>query len=226
MSHLLLFSVLAVLTGATSYKKIIAFVALQRERLNTVFGACFRRAPAVNTLRHLFLALGRDDLEAAFRRHAGDLNTRSTPEALRTIALDGKTLRGSFDHLTDRKAVHVLSAFASDAALILAHQELAGAPDETAAVPVLMAGLGITGVLFTAQTLRVSPPPTRCIAKRTRSPKPPRPATPCWSASRTTSLPCMRPWPGFALSNTPSTALRPWTAAAMVARSQGHSVLT
>src|ERR1700712_804009 len=127
MRHLLLFSVLATLAGATSYQKIIAFIALQRERLNAVFGACFRRAPAVNTLRHLFLALGRDDLEAAFRRHARDLNARPAPEALRTVALDGKTLRGSFDHLTDRKAVHVLSAFASDAALILAHQELGGA---------------------------------------------------------------------------------------------------
>jgi len=115
MSHLLLFSVLATLAGATSYQKIIALIALQRERLNAVFGACFRRAPAVNTLRHLFLALGRDDLEAAFRRHACDLSTRSTPEMLRTVALDGKTLRGSFDHLTDRKAVHVLNAFASNA---------------------------------------------------------------------------------------------------------------
>ena len=148
MSHLLLFSVLAVLTGATSYKKIVAFVALQRERLNAAFGACFRRAPAVNTLRHLFLALGRDDLEAAFRRHARDLSAGDTAGMPRTVALDGKTLRGSFDHLTDRKAVHVLSAFASDAALILAHQELAGAPDEIAAVPKLMAELGLTGVLF------------------------------------------------------------------------------
>ena len=153
MRHLLLFSVLATLAGATSYQKIVAFMALQRERLNTVFGACFRRAPAVNTLRHLFLALGRDDLEAAFRCHARDLDAHSKPEALRTVALDGKTLRGSFDHLTDRKAVHVLSAFASDAALILAHQELAGAPDETAAVPVLMAELGVSGVLFTADAL-------------------------------------------------------------------------
>ena len=153
MRHLLLFSVLATLAGATSYQKIIAFIALQRERLNAVFGACFRRAPAVNTLRHLFLALGRDDLEAAFRRHACDLNARPAPEALRTVALDGKTLRGSFDHLTDRKAVHVLSAFASDAALVLAHQELAGAPDEIAAVPRLMAELGLTGVLFTADAL-------------------------------------------------------------------------
>jgi len=153
MRHLLLFSVLATLAGATSYQKIVAFIALQRERLNAVFGAGFRRAPAVNTLRHLFLALGRDDLEAAFRHHARDLNARPAPEALRTVALDGKTLRGSFDHLTDRKAVHVLSAFASDAALILAHQELAGAPDEVAAVPKLMAELGLTGVLFTADAL-------------------------------------------------------------------------
>jgi len=153
MSHLLLFSVLATLAGATSYKKIVAFIALQRGRLNAVFGACFRRAPAVNTLRHLFLALGRDDLEAAFRRHACDLSAQNAPQALRTVALDGKTLRGSFDHLTDRKAVHVLSAFASDAALILAHQELAGAPDEIAAVPTLMAELGLTGVLFTADAL-------------------------------------------------------------------------
>jgi len=47
----------------------------------------------------------------------------------------------------------VLSAFASDAALILAHQELAGAPDEVAGVPKLMAELGLTGVLFTADAL-------------------------------------------------------------------------
>src|SRR3954447_20035626 len=153
MRYLLLFSVLATLAGATSYQKIIAFIALQRERLNAVFGACFRRAPAVNTLPHLFLALGRDDLEPAFRHHARALNAREAPGTLRTVALDGKTLRGSFDHLNDRKAVHVLSAFASDAALILAHQELAGAPDEVAAVPRLMAELGVTGVLFTADAL-------------------------------------------------------------------------
>jgi hypothetical protein len=93
-------------------------------------------------------------------------------------------LRGSFDHLTDRKAVHVLSAFASDAALILAHQELGEAPDEIVAVPKLMADLGVTGVLFPAQTLRVSPTPMRCIARETGSRRPLRPATPCWSASR------------------------------------------
>ncbi len=209
MRHLLLFSVLATLAGATSYQKIIAFIALQRERLNAVFGACFRRAPAVNTLRHRFLALGGDDLEAAFRRHAGDLNARPAPEALRTVALDGKTLRGSFDHLTDRKAVHVLSAFASDAALILAHQELAGAPDEVAAVPRLMAELGVTGVLFTADALHCQRDAFAQAA-----------ATGNAMVVRVKdSPPCTRPWPEFAPPAAPSTATRPWTAAAMAAKS-------
>jgi hypothetical protein len=94
MRHLLLFSVLAVLTGATSYQKIIAFIALQRERLNAVFEAGFRRAPAVNTLRHLFLALGRDDLEAAFRHHARALNARPCRAALRTVISAARKHRG------------------------------------------------------------------------------------------------------------------------------------
>ena len=60
LRHLLLFSVRAVLAGATSDQKIITFIAVQRVRLNTAFGAGLRRAPAVNTLRGLFLALERD----------------------------------------------------------------------------------------------------------------------------------------------------------------------
>ena len=153
LSHLLLFSVLAVLAGATSYQKIITFMAVQRDRLNAAFGAGLRRAPAVNTLRHLFLTLDQDDLEGAFRRHARELNGTVGVTGKRTIALDGKTLRGSFDHLNDRKAAHVLSAFASDAALILAHQKVAGAPGEIPAVPTLITELGVSGVLFTADAL-------------------------------------------------------------------------
>lgn len=57
-------------------EKIVAFVALQREPLNAAFGACLQRAPAVSTLRRLFLALGRDDLEAAFQNNDGELPSK------------------------------------------------------------------------------------------------------------------------------------------------------
>ena len=152
LAHLLLFSVLAVLAGATSYRRIRLFIGVHRERLNATFDARFRRAPAVNTLRALLHALDPAELEAAFRRHAERLDDVPTSPGLRVVALDGKTLRGSFDHLDDQAAAQVLSAFASEAALILAHQEIAGG-DEVAAAQALIERLGLRGVLFTADAL-------------------------------------------------------------------------
>lgn len=40
---------------------------------------------------------------------------------MKLVAIDGKTLNRSFDHFRDRKAAHMLSAFASDTHLILGH---------------------------------------------------------------------------------------------------------
>src|ERR687884_1755263 len=116
LAPLLLFSVLAVLAGATSYRRIRLFIGVHRERLNATFGPRFRRAPAINTLRTLFHALDPAEIEAAFRDHAERLGDATAAPGRRVIALDGKTLRGSFDHSGDQAAVQVLGAFARAAA--------------------------------------------------------------------------------------------------------------
>jgi hypothetical protein len=102
LPHLLLFSVLAVLAGATSYRGLRVFMAVHRARLNAVLGTSLRRAPAVNTLRAMFQALDPAELEAAFREHARGLSEAAPPPGGRVIALDGKTLKRSFDHLHDK----------------------------------------------------------------------------------------------------------------------------
>jgi DDE_Tnp_1-associated len=154
LAHLLLFAVLAILAGATSYRGMRVFIAVHREHLNATFGARFRRAPAVNTLRGLFQALDPAELEAAFRRHAQSLDATAPPAgSRRVIALDGKTLKRSFDHLNDVAAAHVLSAFACEAALILAHREVRNAAEEVPAVQALIEELGVRGILFTADAL-------------------------------------------------------------------------
>jgi len=178
LPHMLLFAVLAVLAGATSYQSIITFISLHRERLNQIFGARFRRAPALNTLRNLILALDPADLEAAFRHHARGLYDGAAGQGLRMVALDGKTLRRSFDHLHDQTAAHVLSAFATDAALTLAHHEVLAAPDEVAAAQMLVSALGLKGTLFTADALHCQKEPSRVR---------PRWAAPCWFVSKPTS---------------------------------------
>ncbi len=165
LAHLLLFAVLA---GAISHRRICLFIGVHRARLNATFGARFRRAPAVNTLRALVHALDPAEIEAAFRRHAEHLGDATAASGRRVIALDGKTLRGSFDHLDDQ----VMSAFASEAALILAHQEITDG-DEIAAAQALIEQLGLSGILFTADALHCQ-----------KKPLPPRRrlATRCWCA--------------------------------------------
>jgi hypothetical protein len=151
-AHLLLFAVLAVLAGATSYRGIVTFLAIHRDRLGRIYGVRLRRAPAVNTLRNLFLALDPAALEAAFRCHARHLGA-ARPDQARAVALDGKTLRRSFDRLHDRAAAHVLGAFAADAALILGHQEVPDVPAEVEGVRAMIRDLGLTGVVLTVDAL-------------------------------------------------------------------------
>ena len=79
-----------------------------------------------------------------------------TQGRMAVIALDGKTLKGSFDHLNDRKAAQALSAFASEAAILLAHSEIDVKSNEIPAAQRMIAELGLTGVLFTADALHCS----------------------------------------------------------------------
>ena len=116
-----MFTVLALLSGAQSYRGIITFLDQRRVLLNRYFRVDLKRAPVVNTLRTVLQSLDTEDLEQAFRRHAKSLlPAREKP----VIALDGKTLRGSFEHINDRKAAQTLTAFASASAIVLAHTEI------------------------------------------------------------------------------------------------------
>jgi DDE_Tnp_1-associated len=153
LAPLLLFTVLALLSGATSYRRIIIFLDQRRITLNAVFGFALKRAPSVNTLRTVLQELDGDALEQAFRRHAGGLLPAVEAELMPVIALDGKTLKGSFDHLNDRKAAQALSAFASEAAVLLAHSAIDVKSNEIPAAQRMITELGLTGVLFTADAL-------------------------------------------------------------------------
>src|ERR1700730_8129894 len=124
LQHVLLFSILAVVTGGNSYRSIVTFIKVHRRRLNAAFGLHWRRAPAHTAIRYILQGLDPQAVEQAFRRHAAALRDAAIDPARRTIALDGKTLRRSFDNFNDRKAAQVLHAFDVEAGLILAHVDI------------------------------------------------------------------------------------------------------
>ncbi|HZM11740.1 MAG TPA: ISAs1 family transposase [Candidatus Limnocylindrales bacterium] len=153
LPYLLLFSVLAVLSGAKSFTHIVIFMRERREVLNQVFGSTFKTAPSINTVRLLLHAIGGDPLEATVRGYAEHLVTDAAKEALPLIALDGKTLRGSFDHINDRKAVHTLSALAVAGKIVLGHFEVDGKTNEIPCVPALIRQPGLAGVIYTGDAM-------------------------------------------------------------------------
>ena len=81
LRYLLLFSVLAVLCGAISYRKIQRFIHAHRERFNEWFDLDWKRAPAHTSLRLILQGLAVDDVEQAFRAHSQQLINQARPTA-------------------------------------------------------------------------------------------------------------------------------------------------
>ena len=143
LPHVLLFSILAIVSGCNSYRGIVTFIDVHRRRLNAAFGLNWRRAPAHTAVRYILQGLDPAGVEAAFRRHAALLQAAHATPGPGSIALDGKTLRGSFDKFNDRTAAQVLGAFATDTALVLAHIDIAEKSNEIPAAQTLLAELGL-----------------------------------------------------------------------------------
>jgi hypothetical protein len=161
LTHLLLFSVLAIASEATSYRRIHRFIATHLVRLCEVFGCTWRRAPAYTTIRYALQKLDVADLEACFRQHAADLAANS-PDLPNTIALDGKTLRGSLDRFADQRAAQVLNALTGgDLPLILGHIVLedVSKDHEIPAVQRLLEEWGLTGRVYTMDALHLQKKP-------------------------------------------------------------------
>ena len=170
LAPILLFTVLAMLAGAMSYRQVHAFIRVHLDRLNASFGLSLRKAPAYTTVRFILRGLDVAELERVFRRHAAELSA-TKPEKEATpicVAIDGKTLRGSFDAFNDRRAAHVLSAFATDGQIILGHMTIAEKSNEIPAAQEMIATLGLSGRLFTLDAMHTQK--NVCRSNRLRQP--------------------------------------------------------
>ena len=108
LEHLLSFSILAILSDATSYRKIQWFIEARLSQLNALRGLNWKRAPAHPAIRYAPQGVDPAAVEVAFRGHAAVLD--KPRDGLTGIALDDKTLRGRFDRFQDQRALQILSA--------------------------------------------------------------------------------------------------------------------
>jgi len=147
LGHILLFSILAIVSGAESYRKVHAFIEAHYTELDAISDLGWKRIPAHTTIRYIIRGVSSIEIEACFREYAAWLTANA--DGKRFVAFDGKVLRGSFDHFKDQKAIQVLSAFLTGSDIILAHEEIAEKTNEIPVAQELMAKLGLSGCVFT-----------------------------------------------------------------------------
>jgi hypothetical protein len=125
LNYVLLFCVLAVLSGATGYATMALWMKMKRMELMKVFNLKWVKTPSKTCISELFMSLDKAEVEKAFRAYAFNLaNSKSTANQTKNqlqIALDGKFLKGSYDNLIDTDAMNLISVFLVEKGLILAH---------------------------------------------------------------------------------------------------------
>jgi predicted transposase YbfD/YdcC len=105
--------------------------------------------PSHDTFSRLFRLLDPTRFHACFlafmRRFAETLQG--------VVALDGKTLRRSFDHAAAQSPLHLVSAWAADQRLVLGQVAVDDKSNEITAVPKLRALLSLKGTIVTADAM-------------------------------------------------------------------------
>jgi len=152
LGNVLLLSVLAILSGADSYRKIHLFVKVHFALLKRVLGLKWKRVPAYTTIRKILHKVDTDSLEEVFRKYSKEMDLQLAQDK-RFIACDGKTLRGSFDHFQDQRAAQLFSFFSVTSRIILAHEEIDEKENEIPAFQDMISCLGLKGCIFTADAM-------------------------------------------------------------------------
>jgi hypothetical protein len=145
LQSLLGISIAAMLAGANDLIAIFRWGRRLKPEALALFGIDDGVAPCHATFHYFFKSLDADALAAALGKFAlGD-------DRARHIAIDGKTLKGS--RRLDAKALHVLSAFATDLSAVIGDLVVAPDQNEITAAMVLLKGLPLDGAIITGDAI-------------------------------------------------------------------------
>jgi predicted transposase YbfD/YdcC len=149
LETILVISLLAVICGADSFVAIETYARSRKEWLET-FLDMSGGVPSHDTIGRLFAALNPMMLAEAFRRWTAAMATGSKEKL---IAIDGKTLRGSFKQAGDGAFVHMVSAWSSANGVVLGQVKTDDKSNEITAIPALLDLIEVKSALVTIDAM-------------------------------------------------------------------------
>jgi predicted transposase YbfD/YdcC len=152
---ILVIAVCAVLGEAESFEDIALYGRCRREWLEG-FLALPNGIPSHDTFRRVLTLVDPDAFERCF---LGWVRAVFRPEegAPRQVAIDGKTVRRSFDLRKGHSPLHLVSAYATEGGIVLAQRATETKGGELAVLPELLDGLDLAGCLVSLDALACQP---------------------------------------------------------------------
>lgn len=154
-------SLVATICGAETCVDIAAF-ARDREALFREFLDLPGGMPSHDTYSRLFRLLDPEAFAGCFAAFLDDLGD----DGAGVLAIDGKTLRRSFDRAAGRSALHVVTAFAADARLVVGQIAAGDKESEIVAARTLLGLLDLNGMLVTGDALHCQGETARLVRER------------------------------------------------------------
>lgn len=142
-------TIVGVLSGAESWVEIEEVSQMRSDWLGKHIDLS-TGIPSHDTFGNVFARLDPDEFEDCFLRWVNDLAQISEGEV---IAIDGKTLRGSYDKTHSKAAVHMVSAWANANRLVIGQQRTSAKSNEITAIPGLLQLLSLHGAIVTIDAM-------------------------------------------------------------------------
>jgi len=149
LDDMLAIAILAVLCGAEGWTEVEQFANAKFKWLKT-FLHLPHGVPSHDTFGRLFAALDPGQLERCFVDWTGRLHEHSGGQL---VAIDGKTLRRSFDRTHKQAAIHMVSVFSQSNHLVLGQLATAAKSNEITALPQLVKLLDLRGATVTVDAM-------------------------------------------------------------------------
>jgi len=149
LSDMLVIALCAVICGADSWTEIELFGKAKSDWLRT-FLELPHGIPSHDTFGRVFSRLNPEQLERSFLAWMQALVQGSGG---RLVAIDGKTLRRSFDKAHGKAAIHMVSAWCQANHLVLGQLATDAKSNEITAIPKLLKLLDITGTVVTIDAM-------------------------------------------------------------------------
>jgi predicted transposase YbfD/YdcC len=142
-------AICAAICGAEGWEDIELFGETKEEWLRG-FLELPHGAPSDDTYRRVFAALDASEFQSCFMDWIEAVEELTQGQV---IAVDGKTLRRSHDRSEGKKALQMVSAWASANGLVLGQRKVDGESNEITAVPELLDALEIAGCTVTLDAI-------------------------------------------------------------------------